>query len=237
MTTARVHPHFFQHRRLAETLLLMIIAAAAGAVVASAPWDNGSSSNTVVGSGNVVSVVRTVPPFTGVDLAGTNNVSVHVGSAQRVVVRADDNLVRNVTTRVVEGRLVIDDIGNFRTSGTMAVDVYLPTLVTARHSGDGNVTVDGVKAERFAVTTTGTGLVTVGGAADWLRARLTGDGSLELGNLRARHATALLHGTGRIAVNATHTLDAVVTGTGSVNYSGNPVVRQRVTGTGAVVRD
>jgi hypothetical protein len=47
------------------------------------------------------------PGLTGVDLAGDNNIIVQVGARQSIVVHADSNLLRRVTTRVRSGRLVI----------------------------------------------------------------------------------------------------------------------------------
>src|SRR5262245_51190311 len=52
------------------------------------------------GSGVAATQARSVAPFTGVDLAGANNVVIRVGAKQSVVVHADDNLLRRVTTRV-----------------------------------------------------------------------------------------------------------------------------------------
>ena len=69
------------------------------------------SGTMLQGSGIAVRQVRTVAPFTAVDLAGSNNVIIHVGRPQSVVVRADDNLIRHVTTRVDSGTLVIGSTG------------------------------------------------------------------------------------------------------------------------------
>ena len=61
----------------------------------------GSSINGIQGSGAAVTQARTVGGFTGLDLAGSNNVTVIVGAPQSVVVHADSNLINHVTTGVV----------------------------------------------------------------------------------------------------------------------------------------
>ena len=58
-----------------------------------------SSSPAGTGSGVAATLARSVPPFTGVDLAGENNVIVHVGASQSVIVHADSNLLGWVTTK------------------------------------------------------------------------------------------------------------------------------------------
>ena len=68
---------------------------------------NSSGNPPGTGSGVAATQARSLPPFTGVDLAGDNNVVVHVGSSVSVIVHADSNLLRRVTTRVQSHSLVI----------------------------------------------------------------------------------------------------------------------------------
>ena len=58
-----------------------------------------SSTPAGTGSGVASTQARSVAPFTGVDLAGSNNVIVRVGARRSVVVHADSNLLSRVTTR------------------------------------------------------------------------------------------------------------------------------------------
>jgi hypothetical protein len=61
--------------------------------------------------------VRVVPPFTGVELTGANNVVVHVGG----------KLLRRVTTTVRSGTLVMDTTpGNLGAKRPMFVTVSAP---------------------------------------------------------------------------------------------------------------
>ena len=67
----------------------------------------GSSSASGQGSGVAASQTRDVAGFSGIELAGSNVVTVRVGGTQSVVVHADDNLLSRVTTQVRAGSLVI----------------------------------------------------------------------------------------------------------------------------------
>jgi hypothetical protein len=88
-----------------------------------------TSSPAGTGSGDAATQARSLPPFTGVDLAGANNVVVEVGGKQSVVVHADRNLIRRVTTRVRSGRLVIGTTpGNLNAKSPMFVTVSVPSL-------------------------------------------------------------------------------------------------------------
>ena len=61
------------------------------------------------GGSSVVSQTRSVAPFSSVELAGSNIVTVRAGARQSVVVHAHANMLGHVTTRVLAGDLVIGD--------------------------------------------------------------------------------------------------------------------------------
>jgi len=195
----------------------------------------GPSSPEIQGSGIAAAQTRTVAGFSGLDLAGSNNVTVVVGARQSVVVRADSNLISHVTTQVVGGTLVIGDTGSFTRRAPMSVEVSVPSLTTLNLSGDGQISVTGINVPRLAVTVSGSGLLSAAGTATQLDVTLSGDGQAQLFRLPARDVHAVVTGSGLIQVNATTSLDAAVPGTGAIVYSGNPPrVTTSVTGTGAV---
>jgi len=238
-------------QRITLALLVTLVVLAGLAVVLLARHDWGTSStpsktpqgsctlqgsSTIKGSGVTATQTRSVPAFAGVDLAGANNVTVHVGGPQRVVVHADANLLRRVTTVVRHRGLVIGNTaGSFSTTSVMSVDVTVPSLDSATLSGSGVVTVDGLRATQFTVDVPGNGVVRVSGRADRLNATLGGSGDVQLQGLRARDVTALVAGSGRLQVHATGSLDAAVSGVGTISYTGNPSkVAQKITGTGSI---
>ena len=91
---------------------------------------DGVSTSQTSGSGVATTEYRELVPFSRVELAGANIVTVRVEQAQSVAVTADDNLVDHVTTTVRSGSLVIaDDVGSFtaKTPMTVTVSVRSPT--------------------------------------------------------------------------------------------------------------
>ena len=214
--TAAPTPHLSVHRHVRLKVAVIALLVAAAAIVATVLVLRSSGTSDVVGSGVVASDVRLVPMFTGVELSATNKVTIHVGGAQRVIVRGEDNLLPLVTTRVAHGRLVIGASHGFTTTRPMRVDVIVPTLdtITLAHSG----------------------IITADGSIPQLTATLAGVGQLKLGQLTARDVMAVLVGMGRIDVTATHSLRAVLVGSGAIFYSGNPThVTKRISGKGAVM--
>ena len=225
------------HRLMVVGLILLVFAAATvGIVVAARHTGTGTTvSSTLKGSGTPATQVRTLPAFTAVDLAGSNNVTVHVGKTQTVTVHGDDNLIRYVTTTVQDGTLAIGQSRGFSTTSPMSVVITVPALDAVTLSGAGVLAVTGVAADRFTVSAPGSGVLVVTGTATSLDATLSGTGDVRLDGLAAQDATATVSGTGRLLVNASQSLDATVSGTGSIVYTGSPTdVTKDVTGTGSI---
>ena len=227
------------HRlRLGLTAALVLVVAGGLVLLARHAFGDGSTTGSNVhGSGVPATQSRDLPAFASVDLAGTNNVVVHVGGKQRVVVHADDNLIEHVTTDVRSGQLVIADSGSFTARTPMRVDVSVPTLDAAALSGDGIMTVDGVSGGQFTAQLPGSGVLRASGTVDRLDATLGGSGDVQLQGLTARDATVAVTGSGRLQVHATAALEASVSGSGAIFYAGEPrEVTRSVTGTGAIIK-
>lgn len=223
---------------LVALLLLLLLAGSVAAGVLAMRSDRvGAASSRTRGSGVPISESRNLPAFHGVDLAGANTVSVRVGEPQSVVVKADDNLVHRITTRVRSGRLVIGTTGNYSTTSPTSVIVSVPALDSATLSGSGTVTIEDAAGRQLTVRLPGSGTLRASGSVDVLDVRLTGTGTAQLHELIARHVTAVVGGVGSIDVHATSRLAATVTGTGSILYAGSPShITTHVTGTGSVTR-
>ena len=195
-----------------------------------------STSPEGAGSGVAATQSRSLPPFTGVELTGDNNVIVAVGAKQAVTVHADSNLLGRVTTRVRSGRLVIGTTpGNLSAKTPMFVAVSLPTLDGLSLQGDGNISATGIESRKLTVALPGTGNVEATGTTTTLDVTVGGEGTALLRGLIARNAKAVLSGDGTIMVTATDSLSARLSGTGAVLYGGNPSrVTQSVTGSGTI---
>src|SRR5689334_6787286 len=115
-TDPTLSPRPDKTRRVLVLLVVLVVGALSVTLAVLLGGDHGdglTGSGTVRGSGVATSETRTLAPFTAVDLAGSNNVTVKVGAPQSVVVHADDNLVGHVRTTVRSGTLVIETTGSF----------------------------------------------------------------------------------------------------------------------------
>lgn len=233
------HPGRERHdsRRLRAAILAFVLGGLTVALLYHADVFGGSNGSTSDGSGTAATQVRHVSAFDAVELAGSNNVVIHVGKKQSVVVRADDNLLGRVTTEVRSGKLVVGNTpGSFESKSPMSVEVRLPQLAAMTLAGSGNIVVDGVDAESLDVRLPGDGTLTGSGTVTRLDVSVGGSGTVMFTRVVAKDAHAVVSGSGSIFVTVTATLAASVSGTGSIVYEGKPrAVTRNVTGTGSII--
>ena len=237
MTVAPTPVHPESHHGVRWMLVVVLAFALGAAAVAIRDHVGSSNGSTLRGSGVPAAQTRTVAPFTRVELAGANNVVVHVGEPRSVIVKADQNLLGHVTTEVQSGQLVIANTpGSFSTKSPMVVEVSAPRLESVVLSGSGNIVIDGLSSASFDASLPGSGTLTADGTATRLDVAVEGSGSVLFSRLVAQHVHAAVGGTGSVFVTATGTLAASVSGTGSIVYQGNPRrVTKSVTGSGTIV--
>jgi hypothetical protein len=217
-------------------ILVVLVAGVAIALLYQFDVLGGSSSSGTEGSGVSATQTRDVASFSSVELAGSNNVVIHVGEKQSVVVKADDNLLNRVTTDVQSGTLVIANTpGSLTATSPMSVEINVPSLSALTLTGSGNISVSGIEAQSLTVTLAGSGTLTGSGTATSLDVMVSGSGHAQFARLVASDVQAVVSGSGAIFVTATKSLDASVPGSGTIVYAGSPQdVTKSVTGSGAI---
>lgn len=232
------HPRRDVHR--VRWVLVVTLAFLLGGLTVATLYESnvfeGSSSSGTQGSGVAVTQTRDLPSFTSVELAGNNNVVVRIGKKQSVVVKADDNLIDRVTTKVQSGTLVVGNTrGSFSTKSPMRVELTVPTLDALTLAGNGNIVVDGIAAESLEVDLPGNGTLTGSGTATRLQVTVSGSGVARFTELVANKVQASVSGSGSIFLTATKSLRASVSGSGAILYTGDPQdVTRSITGSGVI---
>jgi hypothetical protein len=214
--------------RAGRQLAVVVVAA-----LALAACGNGAKQ----GSGNESSETRTVAPFNRIALGAAADLVVAVGKPQKVVVRGDENLLDDLRTEVVSGKLEITVRPNVELDPKhgFTVEVSVPRLTELVVDGVGKSTLDDVRGPAFHVEVNGAGDVDANGKVDRLEVVLAGAGTLNLADLEAQHADVEIRGAGNVSLQATESLSASVSGAGNVVYTGNPsLVHSKVTGAGNI---
>lgn len=214
-------------------------------------------------SDGLSSETRNVGSFDALSLVGVGNVTVSLGDEPSVVVRAPDNLLRELRTRVEGGTLKLETerqtrlLGGSRISGSrVSYEVVTPRLaglelsgtgdiraeriegddVVLELSGSGNLYVEDLRADELEVNLSGEGDMQLAGEVSEQSVTVSGVGSYRACGLESEDAEVDVSGVGDALVWATDTLDAAVSGVGSVGYRDDPEVSADVSGIGSVTR-
>lgn len=211
----------------------------------------------VDGSGNMIEDLRSVAAFSGLVVAGPIDVQLRAGSAERVVVHADDNIAPLITTVVEDGKLVIGlkagaalrtrsrmfaEVGFremasvlVRGSGDVRADRISAPIFETTIRGSGDVTVDTLESDAVALSIAGSGDFTASGRATKLGVVIVGSGDVRTEKLQAREVAVRIRGSGDARVHATESLQVDIAGSGDVRYRGEPKLTKKIAGSGELV--
>lgn len=185
--------------------------------------------------------VRKVDAFTAIDVAGVMAAEVRVGGATSVDVQGEADLARLVSTKVVNGVLVIDTPNDFlkrlkgRNDNKLKVMITMPSLSRVTISGTGAVEVDGLAQKSLDASIPGTGSLKLAGKADTFRLAIPGTGEVRAKGLVASAVELTIPGTAEAVLHATKSFEANVMGTAVVKVHGKPAnVKKNVVGTAMI---
>ena len=197
--------------------------------------------------------------FTGVELAGPDNVIVKRGAAFAVTATGPDSALDKLVVRVDNGRLRIaresEGIMSWSDKYRVTVTVTLPQLdelvlsgsgnfdadaargdsVDVVLSGSGNLTLAAAEAKALDVALAGSGDLTIrGGAAERGDVALAGSGDIDMKGMKLASADISLAGSGNIEATATSTAEVAIIGSGDVRLGGGAKCDSSELGSGTV---
>ena len=190
----------------------------------------------ITGSGRIVTQQRPVGNFSRIELRGSTDIEVRLGAAPSLSVRADDNIVQMITTRVESGTLIVDTRGSFRTRNSPRAFVIVPNIDYLGSRGSGNADIAGIANRRIELQLQGSGNIKAIGRTEEVKVALRGSGNIDARALRAGTADVSLTGSGNVYVLATGALNGRAVGSGNIYVEGQPGVRNiRESGSGNVI--
>ena len=214
----------------------------------------GCSSQTVQGSGDVVSEDRQVSAFDEIQLKGTGNVILTKGDMQSLEIVTDDNILPLIETNVRNKKLIIsykkDNVkattldflitvaklkgvsisgsGDINGKSRFVADNFYADI-----SGSGDISME-LEVDRLESGITGSGSINLLGATKSHRASITGSGDIDAFDLDAKDVSVKISGSGDCKVTAAETLTAKISGSGDIYYKGQPQVNTSISGSGSI---
>ena len=227
------------------------------AIGCSVPIEFNQDAETITPSDVIITEVREVSGFTGIEISTFGRVNLSQGESESVSIQGSDNVVPVIRTTVRNGVLLIDTDENIYITGmngsnvltftivvkdltsltiSGAADVEMNGLSTSNFkftmSGAGQLGLDALNADSLDITLSGVGDVELSGEVTTAQIDIPGAGSVRASDLRIQTAEVTIAGLGGATVWVTDQLIGTISGGGSVSYYGNPQTNTSSTGLG-----
>ncbi|RPF71603.1 head GIN domain-containing protein [Aurantiacibacter spongiae] len=216
-------------RSAAAGLALLVIATACSSADG-AGWREAD----IIGSGNVVERQVEIGNFDRIVANGPVSVEVRQGPRPSVTIEAEDNIVNLIDVDVSGDTLVIGSHGSWSSRRDVRAVVTAPGLRDIEKFGSGRVRVVDWNADSLALSTHGSGGITLSGRIDTLALSTGGSGSIDAGEATVRDATASTQGSGSITLGDLDRLSAAVAGSGSIRAGRVGQLTQSDSGSGSI---
>lgn len=179
------------------------------------------------------------------------------GNQFSVTLEGDQDLLDEITTKVMNGKLLIrkpdwrkarnkkltayitmpeidglsmSGSGRLESEGSLNCDDLDISV-----SGSGSIKLNDLTADKVNVSISGSGSVALEGAgADVADLRISGSGSITSENLKVRDADVVISGSGRCKLWVEDALVARISGSGNLYYKGDPNIDAKSSGSGKV---
>ncbi len=174
----------------------------------------------ITGTGDIISQTVDAPSFNSIKLVGVANIYISIGDTQKVVLKAQQEILDVMTYEVSNEELTLsfeEDV-SINTLKEIAVEIIIPEIDKITLIGTGNFELSGEKQDGLII-------------------ELIGTGNVKAYNLELDTCTITISGVGNCEVRVNNSLNVTITGVGYVHYKGNPTVQSNISGVGNVIDD
>lgn len=216
-------------------LKLMLLLAGFAGILASCKKDN------VIGGGTVKTEERQLNGFTRIIVEGSTDVYITGGTDFEVKVKAYENLLPRLKTRVENGALIIkyeDDVST--RNDNSEVYITMPDLTGVNTSGSGDIDVKGNfdDIHTFDASISGSSEINIENASvEKLILSISGSGDFKSFGLHSEEADVSISGSGDVEITVNTKLKAKIRGSGNIYYKGNPTaIDDDISGSGDLIK-
>jgi len=186
----------------------------AGILMTACDWHG---SQTIIGTGEMESILVELPPVEGVSVNGSCKVDIKTGEAQAIEFFAQSEILDVLRYEVIDNILHIGFKPNYSVSSSKGITAHIviPSVSFISITGKGDFELSGEQQELLDI-------------------HITGTGSVDAFDLEVEKCNIRISGMGDCEVNVIHSLEVFISGVGNVRYLGDPTLQSNVSGVGNV---
>jgi hypothetical protein len=189
------------------------------------------------GAGEVKTETRQVSAFSRIDVGGGIGLTVRIGPAQPLEIRAQENILSIITTDVQGDTLRIGSKQTYTTSEGVQVTLVTPSLAGISMSGGSQGQIAGLAADELAIDLSGGAGLTTSGTARTLIVNATGGSRGTLSDLTASTVSVDVSGGSTASIRASQEVNGSASGGSRVTVLGDAKLNVQATGGSDVRRE
>jgi len=220
-----------------------------------------SFTGIITGSGIMTTETREVSGFNAVELDGVGRLNIIPGETESLEIRAEDNIITELSSEVRAGTLTLGYIDKFWQKSVFPTEEIVYTLTVTDLSeitingagnlnmddldtnslelvvnGAGKIEIDDLTSDELIVNISGAATIEVGGEVIEQRVEINGTGNYQADDLQSNSTEVKIQGLGNAKVWAVDSLKITINGGGEVSYYGSPELTQEINGFGDINR-
>jgi hypothetical protein len=208
------------HRRTLALCLVTVLLALGGC-------KKKANEERVRGSGVGSTVSRPVEPFTRLVVGSSLDVTVTVGKHGPMELRGDDNLIKLVPSKVVNGELVLKPEVPIKTKQPLRITLLTERLDRVALAVATKVVVHGVRSDAFEVEAGGAAKITADGSAARLSVKSRNAARVDLSAFSVGEAQVTADNFSRVTLGHVEKLDVTQRENSVITYRGTPDIKQQ----------
>jgi hypothetical protein len=191
----------------------------------------------IIGDGNITKESRVLQTFNEIKIDGSVNLIAICGSAQKVELEADSNLISLIKTDVINKTLHVYSDKNYSSKNKQVLYISIENLSKISLNGSSSIKISDLSNELFEIIINGSGNIIADGKTKVFMIDINGSGSIQSENTESENVNIKISGSGNAEVKAIDTLNISIRGSGHVIFYGNPnIIKQEIHGSGSITK-
>ena len=187
---------------------------------------NGNSMSNTVDRSPIKTEHRNLKGFSAVLITGAMETELRYSKDSYIKLTAQEGILKNISTDITEGTLVITQIGNVISNTKIKAVVYSPNINRISLYGAGKITANEVNTDTLKVDISGAGDIELAGNVKKLLVKRSGAGSIKAKSLISEDVSLENSGVGDVSIYAGKSIKLINTGVADMIIYGNPDKRQ-----------
>lgn len=211
-------------------------------------------SKTIKGSGNIIQQVRNISNFNEISVICPCKIELKQDNNESVLIEADDNIISNIQTRIINNELRINLESNITCQDcSIKLIITLKNIAAIELSGSIELVTLPIKTKKLLIKTSGSSKVNSNLFAKELNISSSGSSNLHLygeaeiqnlifsgavkysaDNFHTKKTSICSSGSSKVQIDASDEINGSISGSSNLKYKGEPKINISTSGSSKI---